>query len=672
MNEKQVIDPDTRDRAEAERKYARELAKEIEIFERRWENTNLSAEKIAAVKRLYALYGEETMLWYARLWDPVTGGFYYSNSARDTEGFLPDIEDTAFAFANLLGGFKIFQSRQDFLDRLSFWGLNNVDTRIVNWIESLRAPDGFYYHPQWGNRVDDTGLFRHHNCASSLLRGFGALAETDPKTESVPKKPTNLPAYLESKEAVIAWLDSFNWSRNQTYHSASVVGVMYDTLAEIGLIDTVIDYFDKKFEIYGNGTFESEIDMMSLNGTMKVTDLYLTASRTFPCFEKVLEATVKVLVGDEPTPILICSIANPFRNLTALKRMANREIETAEAALQKATEENRLTLTEALQRARARLTYLNETIDRNAVAIIEKTTERLSAYRRSDGAFSLRATGCGAETCGVQWGYRIAESDVNGTNQAIGVIISAIFYSVLDEPPVAVWSPETREKFIRILLSAKPAEKKAVGDVKQSVSLDGLTVEALPSKNVSTLNGRTKILRDEKGIGYLSHESRCDEESRISFNLLSTVKHSYYEYDFSLQLDCKDAVASLNIVGSWRIRLSTGEACKAEILKEPTRGGMELRLPKDTPYSFRFHAARRDGNLRQIIVEFTSEAGDDTLTRVFEDRFGRISPFPITAAEFNFDASTEGRVCLKHLTAGATLTVPHDFPFSQVCDNDSL
>ena len=59
----------------------------------------------AAVKELYSLYDEEVMYWYAGLFDAKIGGFYFANSARDAEGYLPDIEATQ----HCLGFFEKFE-----------------------------------------------------------------------------------------------------------------------------------------------------------------------------------------------------------------------------------------------------------------------------------------------------------------------------------------------------------------------------------------------------------------------------------------------------------------------------------------------------------------------------------------------------------------------------------
>ena len=51
------------------------------------------AEVVTSLKKLNSFYeGRNIAVWMANLYDPEIGGFYYSNSARDHEGFMPDID----------------------------------------------------------------------------------------------------------------------------------------------------------------------------------------------------------------------------------------------------------------------------------------------------------------------------------------------------------------------------------------------------------------------------------------------------------------------------------------------------------------------------------------------------------------------------------------------------
>ena len=49
---------------------------------------------VEALKKLKNLYGSEIVTWIANLYDEEIGGFYYSNSGRNNQGFLPDVDST--------------------------------------------------------------------------------------------------------------------------------------------------------------------------------------------------------------------------------------------------------------------------------------------------------------------------------------------------------------------------------------------------------------------------------------------------------------------------------------------------------------------------------------------------------------------------------------------------
>lgn len=94
------------------------------------------------------LFGEEIYTWLAGLYDPKTGGIYYSESARDNFGYLPDIESTGQAsglMSDMLGT-----------------GIDGVLTAeqkalLGTWVQfSQSNQDGYFYHPQWGTNIGDS------------------------------------------------------------------------------------------------------------------------------------------------------------------------------------------------------------------------------------------------------------------------------------------------------------------------------------------------------------------------------------------------------------------------------------------------------------------------------------------------------------------------------------
>ncbi|MBQ7387199.1 MAG: hypothetical protein IJW03_03435 [Clostridia bacterium] len=97
---------------------------------------------VEAIKRLYNYYdGTKLIGWLGNLYDPEVGGFYFSNSARDTKGFLPDIESTS-QLLGMVVNIGALPSR----DALP----EEIKHKIVDFAKSLQsADDGYFYHPQW-------------------------------------------------------------------------------------------------------------------------------------------------------------------------------------------------------------------------------------------------------------------------------------------------------------------------------------------------------------------------------------------------------------------------------------------------------------------------------------------------------------------------------------------
>ena len=101
--------------------------------------TIVGKETVTEISSLMELYDERMVLWFARLYDPDIGGFYYSETARDTELFLPDVESTrqALTFFTKSG---LFPESNNIIR-----GLPEVlRDKIVSYTLSLQDSDGFF------------------------------------------------------------------------------------------------------------------------------------------------------------------------------------------------------------------------------------------------------------------------------------------------------------------------------------------------------------------------------------------------------------------------------------------------------------------------------------------------------------------------------------------------
>ena len=135
----------------------------------------LGREIVSAIKYLYKRFDRRMLKWAADLYDYEIGGFYYSNSARDTDGYLPDIESTwdFIVLPYSLGGMKKYG---DTLESAIAKGYPEwFKERVVSYFLSLQEPDGLYYHPQWEHdKHTISRLGRDRGSANTIIRAFGS------------------------------------------------------------------------------------------------------------------------------------------------------------------------------------------------------------------------------------------------------------------------------------------------------------------------------------------------------------------------------------------------------------------------------------------------------------------------------------------------------------------
>ena len=185
-----------------------------------------------AIRDMYTLYKPEMIDWFAELYDPTVGGYYYSNGAKDNEkihyqgvsyDLRPDSESTEQALrfistSGLLGD-------RTLKEKLPSW----MSEQIVKYIKGLQHPNGFFYNPQWPKELTDSKLSRRARdlswCVSILenlgyaptydtptgVKGDGLDADGNPveavcicsplQSEEKPKAAVAVPKELENKES---------------------------------------------------------------------------------------------------------------------------------------------------------------------------------------------------------------------------------------------------------------------------------------------------------------------------------------------------------------------------------------------------------------------------------------------------------------------------------------
>lgn len=301
-------------------------------------------EVVSAVKDLYTLYDEGLLSWLAGLYEPSVGGFYYSRSARDNDGFLPDIESTLQAL-NIIENGGMIGSLGELPEKMK--------GQIREFVCSLQCEeDGYIYHPQWGKNITDSRKGRDINWAIDLSRRLDfKLPYPTPSERLKAKKESGnsktasvgIPEHLLSEEAMKNYLDGFDWI-NDSYYAGNTIAAQSSQIISAGLAAFCAEYINK-FQNPENGFWHKETNIhYGVNGFLKITAFYNQAKLPIPYAERAAESTIACLVSDEvgttPCHLFNCwfnlmNIADSLRlsggkyELSALESISKKLIETA-------------------------------------------------------------------------------------------------------------------------------------------------------------------------------------------------------------------------------------------------------------------------------------------------------------------------------------------------------
>ena len=298
------------------------------------------------IRTLYSLYGDGLISWLANLYDPEIGGFYYSNSARDTVGYLPDIESTGQAFSIMVASGLCSNAE------IPQW----MADAAVRFVKSLQDPNGYFYHPQWGKQATDANTTRRSRDvgkAIGVLNRFGASPTYDTPTgvkgdgvkydgtlvASLQQRPSSAVisaslitlmgsvsyegTYLESKASFKTWLDGLdlNSTPYQTYSTGNYLSTQASEIkardkelsakGEGGLVKMLTDWLEaEQSPITGLFTGLDYAEMDGVNGLFKISSAYSTLEQPLKYPVEALQSVMEVL--ETITPESTVRIADTF------------------------------------------------------------------------------------------------------------------------------------------------------------------------------------------------------------------------------------------------------------------------------------------------------------------------------------------------------------------------
>lgn len=502
----------------------------------------LAAEIIFAMRNCYDLFSDDVISWFANLYDPIAGAYYYSNSGRDTVGYGPDLESTYQALSFISGtGMAEGINKAQGDDVIPEW----MREQILKFAMELQDPvSGYFYHPQWGGdnfddrrQLIDSGYTsrrgRDLQWALSLIQRFGGEPTYDIPTMGIKGSgilydgtrvsevaltsklgrsaasavslavPTSsaVPTHLQSVENLKAYLNKLDVNGDSYYvgnllESQSKQIVARDSVLDPSgrttpLADAVKEFFDSH-QNTGNGswTLGDKIDYESVNGILKISGVYNGIKKEFPNPINAIKTAMAGITMKE-APTTVCYVLNPWYAITMLIQ----NVENYNSS------PNKLEVEKDIAQIRTEILL-------NAVELINVTRDKTSAFMKNDGSFSYFPKTSGPNSQGVPVAVsETEEGDVNATYMFISGIPNHI-WGILGCDMVPVYTKSDRMRYWDILnslgaivkdevieLEAETYEDEDVNDIPMGVTTDVGNKSFAGIKQTTAKNGQpTKAL----------------------------------------------------------------------------------------------------------------------------------------------------------------------------------
>lgn len=431
----------------------------------------IAGEAILALKNLYNLYTDEMVSWLADLYDIETGGFYYSNSGRNTVGFLPDIESTYQALAYIRGSGMLSEYNGSLKDGLPEW-FGNLITKFV---KRLQNENGYFYHPQWGKDLTDANLARRGRDLTNATRileiysvkptydtpngvkGDGIVVDEPVSPVALTGRMNRSSVYAVSKVVPVSMpvpshlvddisftnylksLESTEVGINISYYTANLLESQANQIFErdkvlqakgvdYSLCDILEKWMnDRQNQTTGTWRKDNAINYDAVNAILKTSSIYSRINKMIPNVTKVAAAAAMCITSDEEIRH-VCDILNPWYAIDIVaSNVTNFSGNVSE------------------------IEDIKLSIARNSADAISRTTEKLCLLLRDDGSFGYMPESSSPNSQGMPVAISGSlEGDVNASYIA-GLSIPEHIFNILGVSLVPMHTESDRLYFVSII-----------------------------------------------------------------------------------------------------------------------------------------------------------------------------------------------------------------------------
>ena len=506
-------------------------------WEQRWSTVEarFGNDVASSLRQIYSFYGSSVYMWIANLYDVEHGGFYYANSARDYDGFLPDIESTTQALWLITASGLTKHLNNDLTVALP----TEVVEKTLEFVYGLYDDsDGYFYHEQWGKNIGSSRKGRDINSALDVINKLGGTipenhalnrlqngtAGTVSMADAVSKvvmvssvKPVS---FLSSKGELISWLEGLKINTDSHNAGHTIESVSSQILAA-GYASTVIDWLDSKQ--YDTGLWQ-DVDpknpYMALSGLLKIGSCYSKLGGQMKHCDNMIDTAIDVILSDVD-PVIVIYVYNPWGGLKyALSAMISAN-KAAEASGKSALYDYDAAFAKVLARF---------------PEMIDVTIDKLSKFQKADGSFSYYQEVSAAYTQGTHVSLGLREGDVNGTSLGMTTMYTT-FYEILGTSVVPLYNVDDYEAFIGELNVLEPISKKPRPDF-EPVDFENGEMTVYLSKYSTKAGSTIEIIDDGDGNNALHIDSPSGVGDQITFKSDAVVDGmASFAFEFDMRID---------------------------------------------------------------------------------------------------------------------------------------
>ncbi len=456
------------DNAEIERMWNLKLSQLTKNMENA-EDAEFIIEELKKLRQVFSA-DDDFVAWIANLYDPATGGFYYSNSARNNETYLPDLESTYQAIGlieMIITGYE--GSLVNYLGE-------EIAGAFVTFVNNMQAEDnGYFYHPQWPKEAIDKNVLRRTadlNSAVGILNYFSASPKYDTPngikgSDTVTPVSGMTTPLTKSTVSAVSYVVSANASVGDIYvpphlkdaaqfttylqgfrinsDTAAACEKILSELAQYRAVDEyavsngeepyVINALIKFLARYqlGTGTWSSDANIYTAFAALSdVAKVYNALETPIPNAIDIFGNASRLLQFNEAELTNIADVTDPWAGLAAAV-------------------ENLVAYTtgdEAIETLKWRLSDLYYSL----CTALPLTREALGKFMRDDGTFSTTPDGDANTSYDMPISLPlIIEGDMNAAYKAAKTLWTSVF-GVLDMSSVALFSTSDRMFLQKTLL----------------------------------------------------------------------------------------------------------------------------------------------------------------------------------------------------------------------------